>query len=288
VPIAVIALDFDPILRLGDVAVRLQVVALAAAVLLALLVGARGTHRFGLRVDDLLFVTVGIVPGAVIGGRAGYVLGHLDYYADRPAAIVDPGQGALTLGLAVAGGVLTGAVVVRLLGTSIRQWLHVATVPTLIVLGLGKLVMVLGGAGQGLPTDAPWATAYGGDGPWGSLAPEIPSHPAQLYEAGAVLLAAAIVGIVAAAGAFRARDGRAFFVAIAAWTVGRVAVGSVWRDAPVAGPFRAEQLIALGLAVASLIAIVVIARMRRAPAGPARADRATQLEWPDPATRPRF
>ena len=35
-------------------------------------------------------------------------------------------------GLAVAGGVLTGAVVVRLLGTSVRQWLHVATVPTLV------------------------------------------------------------------------------------------------------------------------------------------------------------
>ena len=287
VPIAVIALDFDPILRLGDVAVRLQAVALAAAVLLALLIGARGAYRSGLRVDDLLFVTVGIVPGAVIGGRAGYVLGHLDYYAERPAAIVDPGQGALTLGLAVAGGVLTGAVVVRLLGTSIRRWLQVATVPTLVVIGLGKLAMVLGGSGQGLPTEAAWATSYAGAGPWGSLAPEIPSHPAQLYEAGAVLVAAAIVGVVAVGGAFRARDGRAFFVAVAAWAVGRIAVGSVWRDTPVAGPLRAEQLIALGLAATSLVAIVIIARMRRAP-GAARSDRAARLKWPDPATRPRF
>lgn len=288
VPTAAIALEFDPILRVGDVAVRLQAVALAAAVLLALILAARAAGRAGLHADDLLFVAVGAVPGAVVGGRLGYVLGHLDFYQARPEAIVDPSQGGLTLGLAVLGGLLTGSVVARLLGTSIRRWLQVAALPVLLAIGLGKLAMVLAGSGQGLPADAAWATAYTGPGPWGSLAPEIPSHPSQVYEALAVLGALLVLGLLAAAGAFRAADGRAFFVGIAAWSLGRAAVGSVWRDAPVAGPLRVEQLIALGVAVLSLLAIVVIARMRTAPAEPDSGPHGTAPEWPDPETRPRF
>lgn len=288
VPTAVIVLDFEPILRVGDVAVRLQAVAVAAAVLLALVLGARVAHRNGLRPDDLLFVTLGVVPGAVIGGRIGYALGHLDFYAAHREAVIDPAQGGLTLGLAVAGGVLTGAIVARMLGSSVRRWLHVAVLPTLIALGFGKLAMVLGGSGQGAPSDAAWATAFAGAGPWGSLAPEIPSHPAQVYEALIVLGVFLLVGALAAAGTFRARDGLAFFLAVATWSLGRAAIGATWRDAQVAGPLRAEQLIALGLAAASFVAIVVIARMRNAPieSGGGR-ERAT-IDWPDPAARPRF
>ena len=48
--------------------------------------------------------------------------------------------------------------------------------------------MVLGGTGQGQPWLGDWATAYLGEGPWGSLAPALPSHPSQAYEGIATLV----------------------------------------------------------------------------------------------------
>ena len=73
-PIAVIAFDFDPLLHLAEgLVVRWQTVALAAVIAAALIAAGWIARRVDLRPDDLLFIAVGIVPGAVIGGRLGYV-----------------------------------------------------------------------------------------------------------------------------------------------------------------------------------------------------------------------
>lgn len=303
VPLATIALDFDPIVRLGDNGVRLETLGLTAAVCVALVFAALLAGRTPpdhprtpvwarsddahLRRDDLLFIVLGIVPGAVVGGRLGYLLLHADFYAATQGTILDAGQGSLELGVAVLVGTLTGVYVARLLEAPVGPWLHVAAIPTLAALALGKVAMALGGTGQGAPTEASWATAYAGAGPWGSLAPGVPAHPAQLYEAvtsgAALLLLVVLLGL----GAFRSRDGSAFFVALAMWAVGRFVVTFTWRDDAILGPIRAGGLIALGVVASALIGLALArwaatrARFQahELPAGP---------EWPDPATRPPF
>jgi phosphatidylglycerol---prolipoprotein diacylglyceryl transferase len=261
VPIAVIALEFDPFLRFGDRLVRLEILVLAAGILGAMLLAARiagrtpsidaaGSLEPGdrLRPDDLVFIVLAAVPGAVVGGRLGYGLLHLDYYGAHPGAILDPGQGSLELGLAIVGGALTGGLAARLLGEPVGRWFHVAALPLLVAIAVGKLAMALGGSGQGLPSNLPWATAYLGAGPWGSLAPELPSHPAQLYEAAATaLVLGGAIGMLAS-GAFARRDGRLFVAAVAGWAVARTVVAATWRDAPVLGPLMADQLVSIAIA----------------------------------------
>ena len=84
VPIALLAFDFDPLLRLADgIVVRWQTVALVAIVATGLVATGLIARRNGLRADDLLFIAVAVVPGAVIGGRLGYVLLHVEYYAAK-------------------------------------------------------------------------------------------------------------------------------------------------------------------------------------------------------------
>jgi phosphatidylglycerol---prolipoprotein diacylglyceryl transferase len=194
VPLGVVTAAFDPVVRLTETSsVRLETIALAGVLFLGLLLAARigsltpavGPYvpAPGLRIDDLVFIVVGAVPGAIAGGRLGYVLDHLAFYQANPAAVLDVGQGGLSLTLAVPAGILTGAFIGRLLGAPVARWLHAAALPVLFVLGAGKMVGVLGASGQGAPSDAPWATAYLGPGPWGSLAADVPSHPAQVYEA---------------------------------------------------------------------------------------------------------
>ncbi|MDQ6793680.1 MAG: prolipoprotein diacylglyceryl transferase [Chloroflexota bacterium] len=293
-PIAVVRLDFDPVLRAGGSTVRLETVVVAIGLVLALLlaawiVGRPGpgldpptTQSFGGRMADLMLIVLAVVPGALVGGRVGYALLYLDYYLAHSGAFVDPAQGSLELVLGVVGGTITGAYAASALGGRTGPWLDAAAMPTLLALAVGKVAMALGGDGQGLPSNVPWATSYVGPGPWGSLAPAIASHPSQLYEAGATVLVLALVVAATMGGAFRRRDGLALFVALGGWAIGRAIVATTWRDAPVLGPLGADQLLCLGLAAACVGAAMVLARragdsgawsiVERPPAGRARRD----------------
>jgi phosphatidylglycerol:prolipoprotein diacylglycerol transferase len=263
VPTAVLAFDFDPLLHVGDGAVRWETIAIAGAVFAAIVLAGIGARRRGLRVDDLLFVVLGIVPGAVVGGRIGYVLLHPAFFLAVPSRILDPGVGSLELTLAVVGGALTGVLVARLLDGRPGPWLQVAALPTLLVLGLGKLATVLGGTGQGLATTGEPATAYLGAGPWGSLGPAIPSIPSQALEAGATVLVLLLVAALSLVPVLRRPDGRLFLLGLAGWSVARGVVAATWRDPIVAGPLRAEQVLDVVVAIGSLaLAGALLARSR--------------------------
>lgn len=267
-----ITLAFDPVLQLGETSsVRIETVALAGVVFLGLVLAARmGTitpsigpyvPAPGLRLDDLVFIIVGAVPGAILGGRLGYVLDNPGYYLANPQAIADPAQGGLSLTLAVPFAILTGAFIARLLGAPVGRWLHASAFPLLFVLAAGKLAGVLGGSGQGAPSDLEWATAYTGPGPWGSVAPGIPSHPAQVYEAVLVVVAMAALAVISRLEVIARRDGGAAFAALGLWAVARFAVAFTWRDPAVLGPLRMEHLLDLGL-----IAIAGLGLLERARA----------------------
>jgi phosphatidylglycerol:prolipoprotein diacylglycerol transferase len=284
---AVITLAFDPVLKLTDTSsVRYETIALAGVLLVGLVLAAwvgRLTPAVGpyvpgpgLRGDDLIFIVVGAVPGAIVGGRLGYVLVHLDYYLTHSAAIVDPTQGGLELTLAVPLGILTGAIIARLVGAPVTRWMHAIALPLLFVLAAGKLVGVLGANGQGSPSDLPWATAYLGPGPWDSLVAEIPSHPAQVYEA--VLGLITIIGLATASRLefVNRRDGAALYAALGLWAIGRFVIAFTWRDPVIVGPLRAEQLLLL-LVVA--IAAGGLFERRRAPLqAPIEPERALVLD----------
>jgi phosphatidylglycerol---prolipoprotein diacylglyceryl transferase len=270
----VIEITFDPVLRLSETAsVRYETIAVAIVVFLGILLAARIASVTpavvpylpapGLRIDDLAFLVIGAVPGAIVGGRLGYVLDHLDYYRANPDAIFDAASGGLSLTLAVPLGMLTSAVIARLLGAPVGRWMHAFALPLLFVLGMGKLVGVLGGTGQGAPSELEWATSYLGAGPWGSLAPEIPAHPSQAYEAILVAIAIVVMFVLSRFEPIARRDGAALFAAIALWAIGRILVGSTWRDPVVAGPLRMEQLLAV---VVLSIGVVGFVERWRTPA----------------------
>lgn len=288
-PIASILFEFDPLLRLSEgIVVRWQTVALVAVIAAGLIAAGLIARREGLRSDDLLFIAVATVPGAVVGGRIGYVLVHLDYYGANTTAILDPGQGSLELSLAVVGGLLSGSYVAALLGAPLGRWMRATTLPLLFVLGAGKLTMVLGGAGQGQPVDLAWSTAYAGPGPWGSLAAALPSHPAQAYEGFGILLLLLVLTLALAAGAFEARDGRLLLVGLAGWAIVRAVASLAWRDPVVFAGLGVAGLIAAAIAAGSGLAYVLVSR---------RAARSRRIEpagvtgdvtWADPEARPRF
>jgi prolipoprotein diacylglyceryltransferase len=297
---AAVRLDFDPSTIVLGTSVRLDMLALAGVVFVVLIIVALGAGRSGvtagidgapdaprLRRDDLILIAFGAVPGAVIGGRLGYGLLHLDYYRTDPGLIFDPGRGGMELTLALLLGSVTAISVARLLAAPIGRWLALAAVPLLIGLAFGKLTMVLGGAGQGLYSDASYATLYVRPGPWGSSNADFGAVPSQALEG--VLVLAVIVVVLVVPFLLRLRvarsrllvhpalaprwdwamltGGRRFLTVLGLWAVARFVAVFTWRDAHVFGPLAAEQLILIGVMVLTFGGPLFVAGWRRSRAG---------------------
>ena len=295
IALAVITFRFDPVLEIGGWQVRWETVALTAVVFLALLVAAWFASRSGrrtglepLRLDDLLYLTVAAVPGAVIVGRLAYGVDHLAFYRSHTGAFLDPSQGSISLLGAVVGGTITAAYLALLLDAPVRRWADVAATALLLAIGLGKLSMILGGAGQGLPWLNTIATRFAGPGPWVSLAPGVPSYPSQAFEGAWALFGILVLfvlhagpvlrhlpGAVRQTGAWaaalaergepvapgRLRFGYPYLAAVAWWLSGRLVVAFTWRDRAVVGGLNAEQVMAIAVLV--LIAAVVVVEALR-------------------------
>ena len=266
VPLAVFELSFDPQLHLGAVVVPLRAIALAVVIALALIVFTRAVRaRAGaVPAGDIAFVVLAAIPGAVVGGRLLHGLDFHAAYGLDPASLLDLGRGSLSLAGAVMGGALTSAYVCRQLGGRVGTWADAAAVPLLLAIGGGKLAMLLGGAGQGLPWGGRGGVAFLGDGPWGSADAAIPAYPTQVLEGCWALLG---IPVVLALERRLGRDGRAgqglvLLVAVAWWLAGRAAVAVWWRDEPVLGPWGIEGVIAIVVAVTALVLIVVTLRRR--------------------------
>jgi prolipoprotein diacylglyceryltransferase len=255
---AIVELSFDPFVRVGDVAVAWRSMALSLVILAALAVFSWGSLRARLApLDDALYVVLGAVPGAVLGGRVLHGLSFPDAYLAEPGSLLDLGRGSLSLLGAVIGGSVSAAYICRLLDRSVGRSLDAAAVPLLLAIGLGKLAELLGGGGQGTAFEGPWAVALTGAGPWRSPDPATPAHPSQVYE-GLWTLA----GIPLLVWAFRrdsalaAGPGRRFAAALAWWLVGRFLVGFTWRDDRLVGPLTVDQTL-----VAVVLFVLVVAAL---------------------------
>ena len=128
------------------------------------------------------------VPGAVIGGRLGYVLLHLDYYTANADGHHGPGAGVAGAGARRARGHALSVVRCRPPGCPDRPLAACRDAAAPVRARGWQAGHGPDGSGQGQPSDLSWATAYPGAGPWGSLAPALPSHPAQVYEGIATLV----------------------------------------------------------------------------------------------------
>jgi phosphatidylglycerol---prolipoprotein diacylglyceryl transferase len=168
--LGVIELSFEPALRIGDLLIRWQTIGVTVALLAGLGCAAwidgrlsrDAPARASLRLDDLIYIVLGIVPGAVVGGRLVHGMVFWEAYSGDPLRLLDVSVGSLSLTGAVLGGTVTGVYIARLIRAPVRLWADSAVAPLLLAMGLGKLAQLLGGSGQGGPFDGQWAVAFVG------------------------------------------------------------------------------------------------------------------------------
>jgi phosphatidylglycerol---prolipoprotein diacylglyceryl transferase len=205
-------------LRFGPFAVRWYGLAYVVGFLGAWLVMRDLSRRWrlGLTLDDQLSIVLAAVIGVLLGGRIGYVLFYnLPYFTAHPLAVFAVWDGGMSFHGALAGVVVSGVVVARIIRVPFWTVADLAAVGTPIGLFLGRLANFVNGELWGRVTTVSWGVVFPGAGP-------LPRHPSQIYEA---LLEGVVLLIVLWMLSRRARpQGFLFGVLLVGYAVARIVV----------------------------------------------------------------
>lgn len=144
------------------------------------LAGRRAEER-GIPAERITDVSLIIIVATVIGARGLYVITHLSQFEGRYLDIFRTWEGGLTMyGGAVPAAIL-GMWFLRRWG--IDAWKAADAIAPSMALGLGftRIGCFLSGCCFGAPTELPWGVVFPEGSHAGSIFPETPLHPAQLY-----------------------------------------------------------------------------------------------------------
>jgi phosphatidylglycerol:prolipoprotein diacylglycerol transferase len=184
-----ILIDFGPF------ALHTYGLAMALAFAVGIWVAMKRAEARGLGAQFALDVSILILIFSLIGGRATYVLTHLDEYREHPLDAISPIQhtGKIGIeGLVLLGGVAAAFATIwvfaRRRKTPFLTVTDLLTPPTALGIAIGRIGCFFNGCCFGLPTHVPWGVRF----PEGSLAGYVFAgacvHPTQLYEAGFMVL----------------------------------------------------------------------------------------------------
>jgi len=125
-------------------------VMVALAFITAILLAMKEAKRSGENPERVLDISLYVILGALIGGRLGYIIFHLDYYLENPIEILYFRQGGLAfLGSFILAFIL-GAWYVSRSKLSFWKYTDIAAPSVAIGLGIGRIGCFLNGCCYGL------------------------------------------------------------------------------------------------------------------------------------------
>lgn len=192
-----------PILfQVGPLAIRGYGVMLALSFLAGVYLALWRAKQRGLDAARLLNLCLLIVVSSIIGARVLYVIPHWEEFAGHPLDIISPFQSSGDIGL--TGLTMYGGVIAAIAASlwSLKRhrlpvWRTTDVFTPSIALGIGitRLGCFLNGCCFGLPSTLPWSVMFPEYSAAGSLFPQTPLHPTQLYSS---LYGLALFGVLLA------------------------------------------------------------------------------------------
>lgn len=222
-----------PYLSILGFSVPAYALSLLLAVWAGLWLGARRARQLGVDGDHVYNLGFYALLATLLGARLAFVLGNWTAYRDAPLAALSPTLTALAWPEGVLIGVLVGLIYWLRYRLPVGLTLDAAAPGLTLSLAVERIGAFLDGRHFGEPTTLPWGIPM-----WGDV-----RHPAQLYEAAALL---AILGIL-----WWRRDrlffeGQAFVLFVALYAGSRLILEAFRADAPLlAGGLRMVQVVSL-------------------------------------------
>lgn len=157
-----ITINLDPIiLSFGHFALRWYSLIVLTAIVVGVWLTAREAERRGFKKDDIYDASLWIIIGGLIGARFFHVLDHWpDRFAADPISALYIWQGGLAIWGAVAGGLITAAILAWRRGWRFGAFADAAAPGLVLAQAIGRVACVITGDAMGKPTTGPFGFAY--------------------------------------------------------------------------------------------------------------------------------
>ena len=214
--------------------------------LLAALIAYKRAPKHGIKPDFILDLVIWMVPAAIIGARAYYVIFSWEDFSGDWSKIFDVRSG----GLAIHGGlilcVLVGYFVCRHCKQSFIATADLAAVVIPLAQAIGRWGNFFNEEAHGGPTDLPWAQIINGVG----------YHPTFLYES--IWCFLLFLFLLWFDNHRRSFDGQIICLYMMLYSVERFFVEGLRTDSLMIGPLRQAQVISIVLFAAGLVLYFVL------------------------------
>jgi phosphatidylglycerol:prolipoprotein diacylglycerol transferase len=246
-----------PILfKLGPISVHTYGFFLAMGMLAGIYMARSEARRYNLDPDKIMDLCFYIVIAAIVGSRLLYVITNLEFYISAPIEIFKIWNG----GLVFYGGFIGAAIVViiclKAYHLPLGKTSDIAAVAMPLGHFFGRIGCFFAGCCYGKACQMPWAVTFSSPD---SLAPlNISIHPTQLYESAANLI---VFFVMLACRPYKRFDGQLFLMYIILYGINRSIIEMFrddFRGATILGVFSISQTIAIGSAIASVIALITL------------------------------
>ena len=219
--------------------------------ILAIMISYYRASKFNIDPDFILTLTIWIIPCALIGARAYYVLFNWERYAGDFSAIINVRAG----GLAVHGGLILCFIVGYMLCKYYKEkFLDVADLVAPVIAlaqSIGRWGNFFNEEAHGYATDLPWAQIINGIG----------YHPTFLYES--IWCFLLFIFLMWFSNNKRAFSGQIICLYAILYSVERFFVESFRTDSLMIGPLRQAQVISIVIIVACMTLYVLLKKKQK-------------------------
>lgn len=213
--------------------------------LLAIYLSSKRAPRHGIPSERILDFSIWMIPAAIIGARAYYVIFEWDNYAGDLMKIINIRGG----GLAIHGGIIAGVIVAifvcKYYKIDILELGDVIFPTVAIAQSIGRWGNFFNSEAHGGPTDLPWGIMINGES----------VHPTFLYESIWCFLLFFLLIYIDKNRKFKGQISCLYGML---YSVERFFVEGLRTDSLMIGPFRQAQLISLSIIIACLILYMIL------------------------------
>ncbi len=225
---------------------------IAFAMLIGTVILTKIGKKFGYKEDDMIDLVLVILPCAIIGARAYYVLFEWSFYSQHPEMILAIRNGGLAIHGGVIGGLIGGAVICKIKKINFFEIADFFSIPLILGQAMGRWGNYINHEAHGGPTDLPWGIMVDG----------VKVHPTFLYESLWDLL---VFFILLFTFKKRKHHGSHFLKYMILYSVGRFFIEGLRTDSLMIGSFRMAQVISLIFIILGIIGLILMDRKNFKP-----------------------
>ncbi|MBE6037355.1 MAG: prolipoprotein diacylglyceryl transferase [Clostridiales bacterium] len=249
----------DTAFTLFGMDVKWYAIMIVTGIILAVILGCKRAPKYGFDTDTILDLMLVVLPCAVIGARAYYVIFEWDRYADNWLEIFNFRGG----GLAIHGGLIAAFLAAWLMcrkkGLNIVKGLDMAAPSIALGQAIGRWGNYFNQEAHGGPTDLPWGILIDGEY----------VHPTFLYESLWCFLLVVVLILIARKQKF---DGQIILLYGILYSVERYFVEGLRTDSLWIGPFRQAQVLSVSLIIACTVVYIILEKRAAKAAAVAEAE----------------